>query len=93
MHRPVQNFETYDSGIEPLPPTTDKTTAMGMEKSGEELGGGVLKCGEKSSDLSLRRKRNASEVEPSDQKNEKRNKIQKSLRRAGVVGKCMYALN
>ncbi len=59
---------------------------MGMGKGEEELGV-VLKPGEKSSDLSLRRKRNASEVEHSDQKNEKRSKIVKSLREAGVVGK------
>eukprot|EP01084_Bolivina_argentea_P250154 419046_1 len=58
---------------------------MGMGKGEEELGV-VLKPGEKSSDLSLRRKRNASEVEHSDQKNEKRSKIVKSLREAGVVG-------
>ncbi len=59
---------------------------MGMGKGEEELGV-VLKSGEKTSDLSLHRKRNASEVEHSDQKNEKRSKIVKSLREASVVGK------
>ncbi len=59
---------------------------MGMGKGEEELEVD-LKYGGKSSDLGLCGKRKASEGEHSDQKNEKRSKIVKSLREAGVLRK------
>ncbi len=61
-------------------------TVIGMGKGKEELGV-VVKSGEKSSDFGVCGKRNASEVEPSDEKMVKRSKIVKALRDAGVVGK------